>query len=69
MVTCASVETEESVGEHAAREVGPEGLLDVARQGAFVAFTRVREERIEVIADQRAEDRLGEPARSVVEEG
>jgi hypothetical protein len=65
-VTGASVEAEESVGEHAAREVGTEGLFDVTRQNAFVALARVCKERVEVIADERVEDCLRRTARSVV---
>ena len=64
-VTRVAMETEESVGEHAAREVGTEGLLDVPRQSALVALTGVDEECFEVVAHDRVEDRLRRPTRSV----
>jgi hypothetical protein len=65
-LTGVAVKTEESVGEYSAREVGAEGLLDVARQAAFIALAGVGEERFEVVAHDRVEDRLRRPARGVV---
>ena len=60
-----AMEAEEALGEHAAREVGTEGLLDVPRQSALIALTGVDEECFEVVVHDRVEDRLRRPTRSV----
>jgi hypothetical protein len=54
------------MSEYSARKVGAEGLLDVARQAAFIALAGVGEEGFEVVAHDRVEDGLRRPARSVV---
>jgi hypothetical protein len=63
---------EDSVREHSMEmkvEVGAEGLLDVARQAALIVLAGVGEERFEVVAHHRVQDRLRRPARSVAVPG
>jgi hypothetical protein len=60
-----AVETQEAVGEDAAREVIAERLLEVARQTARVALAGVLEEGFDVVANESVENRHHRAARDV----
>jgi hypothetical protein len=65
VATPVAVAASESVGKDAASQIAAELLFDVAREWPHVAFPRVGEEGLEVIAHDAVQDRLGRPARKV----
>jgi hypothetical protein len=53
------------VAKDAAAKVGAELVLDVGGEGANVAFARVRDEGVQVIADDAVQRRVGRTAGNV----
>ena len=57
MPATVAVHAQESMCQHTALEIGPQLALDESRHGCTV-LSRIREERLELLADDFVEERL-----------